>query len=568
MPGVAGVRRPELLKIHRRYRHLKRYRQIALVLMKYGFADLAARLNLGSYLRLGGRPLRVRGAAEGASTARRIRMALEELGPTFVKLGQVLSTRSFLVPAELVAELALLQDQVRPEPFAALEEMLRTELPGGISSRFATFDTEPLASASIAQVHRARTTDGQEVVVKMQRPHIAALIEVDMEILLDLARLIERHVPESRQFEPVAMVEELARTTRRELDFLSEARNVELFARNCAQLPGVHVPAVFWELSTPRVLTLEYVDGVKISDVERLREMGVDLKELVRHGTDFVLKQVFEDGFFHADPHPGNLLVRSDGAIAPVDFGIMGRLDDQMLSLFADLLLAVTRRDVAFVFRIMGQLGIVPPGADERHLRVDIGEFIDRYYGMSLRKLRMKAVFDDAVAVLSRHRLRVPSNLVLLGKTLGAYEDIVEKLDPDFSFAAAIGPYARKLMWRQLEPGRITYQLGRSLRDLYQLALVLPHELESLLRRMASGKIGAELRHQGLENLIREIDRSSNRLSFSLIIAALIVASSMIITAGVGPSLFGVSVLGLAGYLFAGLLGIWLVVAILRSGRL
>lgn len=557
-----------MLKAHRRYRHLKRYRQIALVLIKYGFADLADRLNLGAYLRLGGRSLGVRGAGEGASTARRIRMALEELGPTFVKLGQVLSTRSFLVPADLLAELVLLQDQVRPAPFSTLEKTLNGELPGGVFSRFAAIEPEPLASASIAQVHRARTVDGQEVVVKIQRPHIAALIEVDMEILLDLARLIERHVPESRQFEPVAMVEELARTTRRELDFLGEARNVELFARNCAQLPGVHVPAVFWELTTSQILTLEYVDGVKISDVERLRQMGVDLNALVRHGTDFVLKQIFEDGFFHADPHPGNLLVRRDGTIAPVDFGIMGRLDDQMLSQFADLLVAVTRRDVQLILRVMEQLGVLPRGGDERLLRLDISEFIDRYYGVSLRKLRMKEVLNEAVAVLARHRLRVPSNLMLLGKTLGAYEDIVEKLDPDFSFAAAVGPYARKLMWRQFEPGRIASQLGRSLRDLYQLALVLPHEMDSLLRRISNGKIGAELRHQGLDNLIREIDRSSNRLSFSLIIAALIVASSMIITAGVGPSLLGVSVLGIAGYLFAGLLGVWLVLAILRSGRL
>ncbi|MBC7186873.1 MAG: hypothetical protein H5U38_07565 [Calditrichaeota bacterium] len=557
-----------MLTIHRRYRHLKRYRQIAMVLIKYGFADLAERLDLAAYLHLGRRLARVRRGVEGVTTARRIRMALEELGPTFVKLGQVLSTRSFLVPADLLAELALLQDQVRPEPFSVLEQTLHQELQEPALARFASIDNEPLASASIAQVHRARTVDGQEVVVKIQRPRIGELIEVDMEILLDLARLIERHVPESHQFDPVGMVEELARTTRRELDFMSEARNVELFARNCATLPGVHVPAVFWELTTSRVLTLEYVEGVKISDVESLRAMGVDLKALVRRGTDFVLKQVFEDGFFHADPHPGNLLVRRDGTIAPVDFGIMGRLDDQMLALFADLLVGVTRRDVSLILRVMAQMGIVPQGSDERLLRLDIGEFIDRYYGVNLGKLRMKAVLDDAVAVLARHRLRVPSNLMLLGKTLGSYEDIAEKLDPDFSFAAAIGPYARKLMWRQFEPGRVAYQLGRGLRDLYQLALTLPHEMEVLLRRVSAGKIGAELRHQGLENLIREIDRSSNRLSFSLIIAALIVASSMIIAAHVGPSLLGISVLGIVGYAFAGLLGVWLVVAILRSGKL
>ncbi|MDZ7385575.1 MAG: AarF/UbiB family protein [candidate division KSB1 bacterium] len=557
-----------MLKIHRRYRHLKRYRQIAVVLVKYGFADLVERLNLGAYLQVGRRLLRLKGTPEGGSTARRIRMALEELGPTFVKLGQVLSTRSFLVPADVVAELSLLQDQVRPEPFSALEPVLHQELQGPLGQHFPWFDSEPLASASIAQVHRARTADGHEVVVKIQRPGIAESIEADMEILLDLARLIERHLPESGQFAPVAMVEELARSTRRELDFVAEARNVELFARNCAKLSGVHVPAVFWNLTTTRVLTLEYVEGVKISEVDKLRDMGVDLRELVRRGTDFVLKQIFEDGFFHADPHPGNLLVRRDGAIVPVDFGIMGRLDDEMLSLFADLLLGVTRRDVELVVRVMAQMGIVTPGGDERTLRLDISEFIDRYYGLALRKVRMKALLEEAVALLVRHRLRVPSNLMLLGKTLGAYEDLAARLDPDFSFAAAVGPYARKLMWRQFEPGRLVYQVGRTMRELYQLSLVVPRHVETLLRRLSAGRLGAELHHQGLENLIREIDRSSNRLSFSLIIAALIVASSMIITAGLGPRLFGLSVLGVAGYLFAGLLGVWLVVAILRSGRL
>ncbi|MCR4438551.1 MAG: AarF/UbiB family protein [bacterium] len=557
-----------MLRIHRRYRHLKRYRQIAMVLIKYGFADLAERLDLAAYLHLGRRLSRVRRGVEGVTTASRIRMALEELGPTFVKLGQVLSTRSVLVPADLLAELVLLQDRVRPEPFSVLEHTLNQELQGAASSRFASIESAPLASASIAQVHRARTVDGQEVVVKIQRPRIAELIEVDMEILLDLARLIERHLPEGHQFDPVGLVEELARSTRRELDFFSEARNVELFARNCATLPGVRVPAVFWELTTSRVLTLEYVEGVKISDVESLRALGIDLKALVRRGADFVLKQIFEDGFFHADPHPGNLLVRSDGTIAPVDFGIMGRLDDQMLALFADLLVGVTGRDVSLILRVMAQMGIVPQGGDEWLLRLDIGEFIDRYYGANLGKLRMKAVLDDAVAVLARHRLRVPSNLMLLGKTLGSYEDIAEKLDPEFSFAAAIGAYAGKLMWRQFEPERVAYQLERGLRDLYRLAVTLPHEMEVLLRRLSAGKIGAELRHQGLENLIREVDRSSNRLSFSLIIAALIVASSMIIAAHVGPSLLGVSVLGIVGYAFAGLLGVRLVVAILRSGRL
>lgn len=555
----------DVLNLPRSYRHFTRYRQIVAVLVKYGFADLVARLNLVAPKVV--RAFRAVPGVERATWGARLRMALEELGPTFVKIGQVLSTRSFLLPAEVAAELALLQDQVKPQALEDLLPILEEELGERFHASLTQFEAQPLASASIAQVHRACTVRGEKVAVKIQRPGIAQLIETDMEILRELAKLLERHLPESRQFEPVALVEELRRTTRRELDFLTEARNVERFARNCEGQSGVHVPQVFWDLTTPRVLTMEYVDGVKISDVDRLRAMGVDPAALVRRGTELVFKQIFEDGFFHADPHPGNILVRADGTLVPVDFGIVGRLDDLTLCALADLLVATSRKDVDTMVRIMRDMGIVPQGVDERSLRADMAEFIELYYGVSLRRLRMKQVMEDALALFTRHRLRIPSNLMLLGKTLGAYEDLAEKLAPDFCVAEAVKPYVKKLIRRRWEPTRVMHEIATSLQDLYRLCTELPREVDLLVRRLSAGRMVAEVRHQGLERLIHSIEQSSNRLSFSLIIAALLVASSLMVRAGFGPSLFGMPAIGVAGYLVAGFLGTWLLVSILRSRR-
>ncbi|MBN1352175.1 hypothetical protein JXJ21_22440 [candidate division KSB1 bacterium] len=559
----------KILRIDRRYRHFRRYRQIVGVLVKYGFDDIADRTGLLRYFQSGKR-LFTRGKDKHIhlSTAERIRLGLEELGPTFVKLGQVLSTRSFLIPADLVAELSRLQDDVKPLQFTELNENLQKNGDRSLKDCFEWIDETPLASASIAQVHRARTFDGQEVVVKIRRPQIARLIQTDMEILADIAALVEKYVPELQQFNPTGMADELSRSTKKELDFLNEARNIELFAKNFKNSTYIYVPRLYWELTTQNMVTLEFIQGIKISEIKQLKAAGYDYKAIAHNGAQAILKQVFEDGFFHADPHPGNLFVTEGNIIVPIDFGIMGRLDAEMIDEFSDLFIAAINKDVDLIMRVLVNLGVVGDAIDPRPLKLELSELIARYHGVSVKKINMKIIMDEVIDLSFRYKLRMPSNVMLLLKTLGTYEDLVFMLDPDFDFISATKPYVNNLIKQRLNPKKIGYEAIKTLRDLADLIRVFPREIELLIRKLKKGEISIELQHRRLENLIIELERSSNRIAFSLIIAAIIVGSSLIMVLEKGPILFGYPLFGILGYLFAGMLGVWLVVSILRSGKL
>lgn len=551
------------------YRSLRRYRQIVGILIKYGFAEVVDRMNLKVYLQIGRRIFKKSPASvTRLSAAERIRLALEELGPTFIKLGQLLSTRSFLIPADLVNELTKLQDEVKPLPFEKLQSYLEKEFEEPIETKFAEFQKEAIASASIAQAHRARTRDGHEVVIKIQRPDVARIIATDLAILADLAKLMDRYIPESKQFDPQGIVRELSQNAKRELDFINEGRNVEIFARNFADFSHVSVPKVFWEYTTEKVITTEFIDGIKISEIDRLETAGCDLKFISKIGGQFILKQIFDDGFFHADPHPGNLFVKNGDTIVPVDFGMMGRLDADMMEEISDLLIGTMQKDADLIIRVLINLGSLEEDRDLRTLRSDIAYFIDRYYGVPLSKINMKTILTDVFEVMSKHEMRTPSNLLLLMKTIGTYEDLARKLNPEFEIFSLARPYVRKLMLRRLNLNKMVYEGVKSLRDFYDLLKVGPRELELLLRKIKRGRFAIELQDRGMQNLMLEIDRSSNRIAFSLIIAALIVGSSLILSLKAGPFFLGYPLFGLIGYLFAAILGIWLVIAILRSGRL
>jgi len=551
------------------FRNLQRSRQIVAVLIKYGFSEIVDRLNLTSRLKLKRKFQRSPEAIEHKYTAaERVRLALEELGPTFVKFGQMLSTRSFLMPAKFIEELSKLQDNVKPADFAELVPIIEDELGAPPSQLFEWFDENPIASASMAQAYRARRFDGVEVIVKIQRPKIDHIVRTDMEILQQLAILLERYIPESQQYNPTGLVDELSRSFQKELNFVYEARNIERFAQNFQRFNYIKVPKVFWEQCTERIVTLEYIDGVKVSDVDTLREMGVDFKRIARLGARFILQQIFIDGFFHADPHPGNLFISKDHKIALIDFGIMGQFDDWMMSQISDALLGLSRKDVDLLLEVLINLGAIDEDRDLTQIRQDISQFINHYYGLPLVMLNIKTIFSEGLELMNRYKIRVPSNLLLLGKTLGIYEDIGRRLEPDFNFAEHIKPFVGRIIRRRLNPNMLAYETSKGMRDLYNLLKILPRELELLLKRMRRGNMGVELRHRGLENFIREMDRSSNRISFSLIIAAIIVASSLIMHMERGPFLFGYPLIGVLGYVFAGILGMGLVIAILRSGRL
>ncbi len=556
-------------RIDKTYRNFKRYREIVGVLFKYGFGHFLDRMHLSAYLHFGKKIfLRKKIPLERLSWPQRIRLALQELGPTFVKLGQVLSTRPFLIPYQLVIELSKLQDQVASFPFSQAKKILERELKVPLEQRFSYFEETPLASASLAQVHKAKTLDGKEVVVKIQRPGIKKIIEADMDILKDLASLIERYIPESKIFDPQGIVEELAKTIRKELDFVNEARNIEIFAANFKNDKTVYVSQVFWNLTTSLVLTTEWLKGVKISDLEALKQKGFDRKLLAQNGANLVLKQIFEDGFFHADPHPGNILVLENNIIAPVDFGMMGKLPDSMMNELADILIAALRGDSEKVVQVLLNTEIINENVNLKALEMEISEILYRYRKVPLSQINMRQITQDAFYLIHRYDIRMRSELMLLGKALVTYEEVGRMLDPGFEFASQAEPYIKKLAKQKFKSKVFLKDLISGLKETRDFFTVFPFELKRILRKLKKGELTVVLRHKDLERLILELDRSSNRLSFAFIIAAIIIGSSFIMQLDIGYKILGYPLLGILGFFFAGFLGVGLIIAILKSGRL
>ncbi len=552
-----------------RLRHFGRFRQISTVLIKYGFGEFLDRAGVASLFYRTRKfffprvPEIVR-----LNYAHRIRLALEELGPTFVKLGQVLSTRPFLIPPDLVYELSKLQDQVAPFGFKEVQKTIERELGKSIPEPFSDFQPEPIASASLAQVHKAKLKNGKEVAVKVQRPGIKSVIESDMSILRVLADLSVRHIPESRQYDPQGLVEELAKTTRQELDFVNEGQNIEIFRANFKDQAEIYIPKVFWELSTPLVLTTEFVHGTKVSDLPKLQARGLDPKVIAQRGADLVCKQIFDYGFFHADPHPGNILILDGNVIAPLDFGMVGTLTESQLEEFSDILEAFVAGDAKKIVRVLLESEIVDEKVNLRRLEIDISALLQKIKRKPLGRLDMKDLMWDNFDIFKRYEMKAKSELMLLSKALVTYEELARSLDPEFQMAEVVKPYVAKLIKKKFAPGQFIRETIGGISDLRRLASDLPFEVKRILQKSRKGEMSVELRHRDLDRLMLEIDRSSNRLSFALIIAAIIVGSSLIIKLEIGYKVFGFSVLGLLGFLFAGLLGVGLVIAILRSGRL
>ena len=551
------------------YKNIKRYRQIIAVLFKYGFQDVLDRLRIYTYLGLGRRLiLRKKVEIEKLTYAQRIRLAMEELGPTFVKLGQILSMRPFLIPLELVEELAKLQDDVAPFSFEVVKKIVERELKVPLETNFYYFDPNPIASASLAQVHKAVTQNGDKVVVKVQRPDIKKIIDSDMSILKDLANLFDRYIPESKQYDPKGMIEELSKTFRREIDFKNEGRNIDIFAENFKEDKTVFVPKVFWDLSTNLILTMEFIDGVKISNLQEIERRGWDRKTIARNAGKAVFKQIFVDGFFHADPHPGNIFILENNVIAPVDYGMMGKLSETAMDEMSDLLIAIVTWDAKAVVKVYDKAGILGEGINLKALEADFNDFMYRYHKIPLARLDMKTIINDLFYIVHRYEIQVQSELMLLGRALSTYEEVARMLDPDFNFIHEAIPFVKQLAKRKYKPKVIFRDFLRGVHDLRDFLAGFPFELRRITQKIGRGELSFTLQHKGLEKLMLEIDRASNRISFSLVVAAIIVGSSLIMRMDVGPYLFGYPLLGIVGYILAGLLGVWLVIAILRSGRM
>jgi len=552
--------------IPRTYRNLDRYRQILTILFKYGFDSLLNRLNLGSYFESGMQMIsrNRRERVEGLTDFERLRMACEELGPTFIKMGQILSTRSDLIPDELVREMTKLQDNVPAFPFSQVSQIVEEELGAPLNILFAHFDETPLAAASIGQVHRARLITGEDVIIKIQRPGIRKIIEVDLEILFHLATLMEKNVEEAEIYRPTRIVDEFARSIEKEINYKIEAQHAERFARQFAGNESIYVPRIFNETTTGRILTMEYVDGVKASDIDMLEKTGLDRKLIAARGADLTFEQIFKHGFFHADPHPGNICILPGNVICYLDFGMMGYIDKRSMETFADIIIGYVRRDEAAIADAVMRIVEWDDPPDRRALESDIASFVDLYLYKPLKDMHMGDILQEFLDLFARHRLRLPPDIFFMIKAMTEVEGLGLMLDPDFNMVEKVEPFIKDLQMARIHPKKL---MGDFLASSTMLKGV-PFELYDLLKQFKSGKVRIGIDHQGLETLVFGVERSSNRIAFALIIAALIIGSSLIMTARPGPSLFDLPLLGLVGYALAGVLGLWLLVWIRRSGRL
>lgn len=560
-----------LNRINRNIRSLKRYRQVLGILIKYGFGHVVEQLNIDYYLELGKRIVSLGTASrdlERLTQAARFRLALEELGPTFIKLGQLLSTRPDIMPSDIIDELQKLQDHLQAVETEEIMAQIHWELGYPVEELFRDFDKTPLATASIAQVHRGTLKSGEQIVCKVRRPNIGVVIDTDIDIMMGLAYLIEKHIPGGDMYDPVGVVKEFRRTINRELNFSREGQTIDRFSQNFSADDTVCIPKVFWDYSGHTVLTLEYLSGIKISNLNELNKRGYDLKLLAHNGADNFLKQVFTYGLFHADPHPGNIHVLPDNVIGIFDFGMVGRLDDDLKLQLTELLLSVLRRDVDHIIYQLLYSGDLHDESNLKDLKRDLNEFIDDYYDILLQDLKVGKLLIDFIEILTEYRIKFPSNLMLLSRALIAMEGIGRQLDPDFNMVEKLKPFAEQIVKDRYSPANIAKDAKQTLYSYHALGKSLPRDIKEFINRVNRNKFKIDLEHRGLERLINDLDKSTNRISFSMVIASLIIGSSLIMQTDHGPMLFGFPILGLFGYCVAGFLGFGLAIAILRSGRM
>ncbi|MDY7034507.1 MAG: 2-polyprenylphenol 6-hydroxylase [Thermodesulfobacteriota bacterium] len=553
------------------YRNMKRYRQIIGILVKYGLGDLIDQLNLSSYIEMGRRFAPSQEKAHEATRltrAKRLVLALEELGPTFIKIGQFLSTRPDLIPTEFIEELRKLQDEVPAFNFYQVKAQIESELDRPIEDLFSGFDEKPAAAASIGQVHTARLESGEKVVVKIQRPELEKIVHTDVDILIGLATLAERHIAESELYSPVGVMQEFARTMEKELDFTREGHSMERFTINFTDDKFFYVPRVYWDLTSKRILTMECIDGVKVSEHESLKQKGLDRKIIAQRGADAFLKQVLVYGLFHGDPHPGNIFVLQDNTICLLDYGIVGYVDDRIRTRMIRLIIYIIRKDVDGIVKVLLNIGIIDAKMDLIGFRADLLEFIERYYRIPLKRLDIGTIINEMFGVIHRYRIKVPSDLTLLAKALVLVESVGRDLDPDFDMIEHTRPFVKKLIRQRLTPSYLIKSSVKTLNEYRDLLTVLPRDTTEILEKIKKDQLTVGFEHKGIKDFILMLDKSTNRLSFSMIIMALIIGSSLIMQLDKGPLFLGFPVFGFLGYSIAAVLGLWLLITILRSRRL
>ncbi|RZN36525.1 MAG: AarF/ABC1/UbiB kinase family protein [Methanosarcinales archaeon] len=556
--------------ISRTYRHIERYRQILSVLFKYGFGDIIDALHIGHYIKIA-LPKKVRrrwGMVEEFTLPERVRLVMEELGPTFIKMGQILSTRPDLIPMEFITQLEKLQDNVPPFPFEDVKTTIESELAAPITTIFRDFSETPVAAASIGQVHRATLATGEDVAVKVQRPDIKKTIEVDLEIMFHLATLLEQNVDACQIYNPTRIVTEFADTIRKEIDYNNEAFYIERFSRQFLDDSTVYVPKVFPDATTARVLTMEYIDGVKTSDTDRLEAEGLNRSVIAARGADLIFEQILVHGFFHADPHPGNIVILPDNVICYLDFGMMGRIDRQTRDEIVDLVVAVVRQNEVKATDVLLRLTTQDVLVDRRKMELDVADLTMQYIGKPLKEINAGRLLRQFMDLVSHHRLQIPPNLFLMIKAITTVEGLGTVLDPDFDCMSSATPFIKHIRRERMNPKRVASNMLNAGAEIIHLFKEIPEAFRDILTQAKSGETTIKFEHRGLEPIQKTLDQVSNRISFAIVLSSLVMSSSLIVLAGIPPVWHEIPIIGIIGFLGAGVMGFWLLFSILRHGQM
>ena len=555
--------------ITRTYRHVQRYREIATVLLKHGFGDLVATLELHRLLRLRRWRKHVSTNLPSHPTRdERIRMVFEELGPTFVKLGQILSIRQDVLPDSLVAELRKLQDTVPPFPGVQARGIIERELGQKVETLFGHFDEVPRASGSMAQVHEAITLAGDHVVVKVQRPGIQDVIETDLEIMSHLAGLIEKYVEGAKIFGPLNLVREFSKIIRRELDFTAEANHMERMTRNFSGNSGICIARVFRELTSRQTLTMEYVSGIKISHLAELDEHGLNRETVAVAAIELMCDQIFTHGFYHADPHPGNILVQPGNVLCFLDFGMVGVLPVRYREQLSNLILGLVRRDESQITAAVFHLSGYSRYENRERIEADIANFIEDHLYRPLQDIRMGCVLNELTRILVINDIRMPPDFFILTKALTTIEGVSRMLAPDLDIIHVLEPFAMKLLRHRLSVKTITGQLVAGIGEVQSFLRDLPSDMHEIITMFKRGEVKVKFQPSGLEDFIRTQDQISNRTVFAIVLAALIIGSSLIVLSGIPPKWHEIPIIGVVGFMISGLMGFALLYSIIKHGRM
>ena len=513
-----------------RPRYLRRYRQIVEILADYGFGAFLAQMGLSDRLNIPRRWRRRRDLPGDAMTnPRRLRRALEYMGPTFIKFGQILSTRSDIMPPEYLEELSFLQDEVPPVSWDEARQVVESELGAPVEELFTQIDPVPIASASLAQVHVARLIGGEEVVIKIQRPNLEKTVNLDLDIIYDLAQTAQQRISLASRFEVADLAEEFASALRTELDFRREAWNADRFRQNFADEPHLYVPKIFWEYSTQRLLVMERIRGIKIDNLEALKAAGYDPRRISTYAANFALKEVLIDGFFHADPHPGNMLIMPGEVIGVLDFGTVGRLDDRDRTNLARLFIAGVQMDVEGIVDQLQRMGVADYRVDRMGLQRDLKRIMTRYYGLPIYEINAQEVAKAVQPIMYEYKLYVPTDYYLLMKTVIMLQGVGLNLDPDFDIFEAAQPYMGKLFRRMWLPSSWGPEVLRLAMDWKDFATILPRKTSRILDQVERGQLTVQAELPQLESTINMIDRLINRIIFSVLVAAMVVALALLL---------------------------------------